>query len=59
VCPANLAAADPEAAVSVLVHELLHGLGFTDDSFDRFVDSTGAPIPKDQVVKEITDPYGR
>ncbi|GBF91572.1 leishmanolysin-like peptidase [Raphidocelis subcapitata] len=59
VCPANLAAADSEAAVSVLVHELLHGLGFTDDSFDRFVDSTGAPIPKDQVVKEITDAYGR
>jgi hypothetical protein len=59
VCPVNLANADPDAAVSVLTHELLHALGFTDDSFDKFVDAAGSPIPKDQVVKEVTDPYGR
>jgi hypothetical protein len=59
VCPNNLAGADPDSAVSVLVHELLHSLGFTDDSFDKFVDDSGAPVPKDQVVKEVTDPYGK
>jgi len=59
VCPNNLAGADPDSAVSVLVHELLHALGFTDDSFDKFIDASGAPVPKDQVVKEVTDPYGR
>lgn len=59
ICPNNLEGADPEAAVSVLVHELMHALGFTDDSFDKFVDASGAPVPKDQVVKEITDAFGR
>lgn len=59
ICPANLAAADPDAAASVLVHELMHALGFTDDSFDKFVDAEGAPIPKEAVVREVTDPYGR
>ena len=59
ICPNNLEGADPEAAVSVLVHELMHALGFTDDSFDKFVDAAGAPVPKDQVVKEMTDAFGR
>ncbi|KIZ07138.1 leishmanolysin-like peptidase [Monoraphidium neglectum] len=59
ICPNNLAGADPEAAVSVLVHELMHALGFTDDALDKFVDASGAPVPKDQVVREFTDVYGK
>lgn len=41
--------ADPEAGVAVLVHELTHALGFTDDMFDKFIDANGQPIPKNQV----------
>jgi hypothetical protein len=59
VCPNNLAGAEPDAAAAVLTHELLHALGFTDDSFDKFVDAAGAAVPRDQVVKEVTDAYGR
>lgn len=40
---------DPEAGVAVLVHELTHALGFTDDMFDKFIDDSGQPIPKSQV----------
>lgn len=40
---------DPEAGVAVLVHELTHALGFTDDMFDKFIDDSGQPIPKNQV----------
>lgn len=41
--------AEPEAGVAVLVHELTHALGFTDDMFDKFIDPSGQPIPKSQV----------
>jgi hypothetical protein len=37
----------------------MHALGFTDDSFDKFVDAGGSPVPKDEVVRETTDAYGR
>lgn len=51
--------ADPEAGVAVLVHELTHALGFTDDMFDKFIDSDGQPIPKSQVTQKYVDPYDR
>lgn len=35
----------------MLVHELTHALGFTDDMFDKFIDDSGQPIPKSQVGK--------
>jgi hypothetical protein len=41
--------AESDAAVSVLVHELTHALGFTDDMFDKFIDDAGQPLPKSQV----------
>ena len=41
--------AEPEAGVAVLVHELTHALGFTDDMFDKFIDDSGQPLPKSQV----------
>jgi len=41
--------AEPEAGVAVLVHELTHALGFTDDMFDKFIDGNGQPLPKSQV----------
>jgi hypothetical protein len=37
----------------------MHALGFTDDALDKFVDASGAPVPKDQVVREFTDVYGK
>ncbi len=32
--------------------------GFTDDSFDKFIDADGVAIPKDQVVRTTKDAYG-
>jgi hypothetical protein len=49
ICPQALLRAEPDAAVSVLVHELTHALGFTDDMFDKFIDDSGQPIPKNKV----------
>jgi hypothetical protein len=51
--------ADPESGVAVLVHELTHALGFTDDMFDKFIDASGQPIPKPEVVQRYVDPYQR
>jgi hypothetical protein len=51
--------ADPESGVAVLVHELTHALGFTDDMFDKFIDASGQPIPKSEVVQRYVDPYQR
>jgi hypothetical protein len=49
VCVQALMRSDPESGVAVLVHELTHALGFTDDMFDKFIDASGQPIPKSQV----------
>jgi hypothetical protein len=49
LCVQALMRSDPEAGVAVLVHELTHALGFTDDMFDKFIDESGQPIPKSQV----------
>lgn len=43
----------------MLVHELTHALGFTDDMFDKFIDADGQPIPKNQVTQKYVDPYDR
>ncbi|KAF8060553.1 Invadolysin [Scenedesmus sp. PABB004] len=59
VCPEALLNADPDAGVAVLVHELTHALGFTDDMFDKFIDADGAPLPESAVVQEYVDAYGR
>jgi hypothetical protein len=40
---------DSDAAAAVLVHELHHALGFTDQLFDKFIDAQGQPIPQEQV----------
>jgi hypothetical protein len=37
------------SGVAVLVHELTHALGFTDDMFDKFIDAEGQPIPQTKV----------
>jgi hypothetical protein len=37
------------SGVAVLVHELTHALGFTDDMFDKFIDAEGQPIPQSKV----------
>lgn len=47
---------DPESGVAVLVHELTHALGFTDDMFDKFIDDSGQPIPKSQVDNSTGGP---
>jgi hypothetical protein len=39
------------SGVAVLVHELTHALGFTDDMFDKFIDAEGQPIPQTKVRK--------
>jgi hypothetical protein len=40
---------DSDSAAAVLVHELHHALGFTDQLFDKFIDETGQAIPEDKV----------
>jgi hypothetical protein len=42
---------DQESGVAVLLHELTHALGFTDDMFDKFISADGTPIPKSDVVQ--------
>lgn len=42
---------DADNAAIVLVHELHHALGFTDQLFDKFIDEEGQPIPKEQVSR--------
>ncbi|KAF6250762.1 hypothetical protein COO60DRAFT_749723 [Scenedesmus sp. NREL 46B-D3] len=49
---------DADSAAIVLVHELHHALGFTDQLFDKFIDEEGQPIPKEQVVRVSRTPYG-
>ncbi|KAF6252125.1 hypothetical protein COO60DRAFT_1704421 [Scenedesmus sp. NREL 46B-D3] len=49
---------DADNAAIVLVHELHHALGFTDQLFDKFIDEEGQPIPKEQVVRVSRTPYG-
>ncbi|WIA20451.1 hypothetical protein OEZ85_004860 [Tetradesmus obliquus] len=49
---------DSDAAAAVLVHELHHALGFTDQLFDKFIDEAGQPIPKEKVVQMFQTPYG-
>jgi hypothetical protein len=43
---------DSDTAAAVLVHELHHALGFTDQLFDKFIDAQGQPIPEDKVRGE-------
>jgi len=59
ICPEIFVKKNEDAAVSVLVHELMHSLGFTDDMFNKFIDADGAAIPKEKVVKEVMDANGR
>jgi hypothetical protein len=40
---------DSDSAAAVLVHELHHALGFTDQLFDKFIDAQGQPISEDKV----------
>jgi hypothetical protein len=49
LCPSSLAQDDAHAAAAVLVHELHHALGFTDQLLDKFIDAQGQPIPEDKV----------
>lgn len=49
ICPDALMNGDADSSVPVLVHELTHALGFTDDMFDKFVDADGQPVPENQV----------
>ena len=37
----------------MLVHELHHALGFTDQLFDKFIDEAGQPIPEEKVRRWI------
>eukprot|EP00878_Enallax_costatus_P007236 GHUV01007582.1.p1 GENE.GHUV01007582.1~~GHUV01007582.1.p1 ORF type:complete len:635 (+),score=97.10 GHUV01007582.1:1-1905(+) len=59
ICPEALLNSDEDAGVAVLVHELTHALGFTDDMFDKFIREDGTPIPQSDVVQEYQDAYGR
>ncbi|WIA15148.1 hypothetical protein OEZ85_001835 [Tetradesmus obliquus] len=59
ICPEALANGNTNSGVAVLVHELTHALGFTDDMFDKFIDAEGQPIPQTKVVQAYTDAYGR
>ena len=59
ICPEALLNSDEDAGVAVLVHELTHALGFTDDMFDKFIREDGTPIPQSEVVQEYQDAYGR
>jgi hypothetical protein len=40
---------DSDAAAAVMVHELHHALGFTDQLFEKFIDEAGQPVPQDKV----------
>jgi hypothetical protein len=49
ICPESLMNGNTNSGVAVLVHELTHALGFTDDMFDKFIDAEGQPIPQTKV----------
>jgi hypothetical protein len=57
LCPSSLAQDDADAAAAVLVHELHHALGFTDQLFDKFIDPQGQPIPEDKVRGEVSNSF--
>jgi hypothetical protein len=53
ICPEALANGNTNSGVAVLVHELTHALGFTDDMFDKFIDAEGQPIPQSKVMRRL------
>jgi len=56
-CPNGLdkLSTDWSSSVATIVHELMHALGFTKDSFDKFVDSKGNVRPQSKVRQSFLE----
>lgn len=55
MCPYALAGSEPEQVAAVMLHEIVHALGFTNALFPLFIDPiTTHQIPITSIVKSAT-----
>lgn len=53
ICPDVLLRHTVDTNVAIIVHELMHSLGFSAGMFSMYVDDAGAPRPKSTVMSTM------
>lgn len=55
ICPGTLSnkTISFDRQVGVIAHEILHAMGFQEDMFEQYIDSSGNPLGRDNVVGSV------